>query len=64
MENIELMMSMCGVWLQLKILVPKNEDLAKTKSQMALQNALLVHQSARPLPFSINNILHQVRTAF
>ena len=42
----------------------ENEDLAKTKSQMALQNALLVHQSARPLPFSINNILHQVRTAF
>ena len=40
----------------------ENEDLAKTKSQMALQNALLVHQSARPLPFSINNILHQVRT--
>ena len=36
------------------------EELAKTKSQMALQNALLVHQSARPLPFSINNILHQV----
>ena len=29
MENIELMMSMCGVWLQLKILVPKNADLAK-----------------------------------
>ena len=42
----------------------ENEDLAKTKSQMALQNALLVHQSARPLPFSINNILHQVRIAF
>ena len=41
-----------------------NEDLAKTKSQMALQNALLVHQSARPLPFSINNILHQVRTVY
>lgn len=34
-------------------------ELAAVQAAASLQNALL--QSARPLPFSINNILHQVR---
>ena len=40
----------------------KTHQMAQAAQAASLQNALL--QSARPLPFSINNILHQVRNLF